>query len=78
MPASRKPHALLLLWVVCGCMAYRHKSECDNLSPVSRRSLLESAMRTPTTRFEVTVVVVFFIAIVAGLVYFLPGFLGLH
>ena len=59
-------------------MAYRDKSECANMTPVSRRSVLESGMRSPTTRFEVAVVVVFLIAAVALLVYFLPGFLGLH
>jgi hypothetical protein len=59
-------------------MAYRHKSECDNLTPLWRRSLLEAGMRSSTTRFEVAVVVVFLVAAVALLVYFLPGFLGLH
>jgi hypothetical protein len=59
-------------------MAARHKSECDNMTPVWRRSVLECGMRSPTTRFDVAVVVVFLIVIVAALVYFLPGFLGLH
>ena len=48
------------------------------MAPLSRRSLLESGMRTPTTRFAVGIVVVFLIALVAVLGYFLPGFLGLH
>jgi hypothetical protein len=64
--------------VVFGCMAYRRKSECDNITPVWRRSVLECGMRSPTTRFEVAVIVVFLIVTVAVLVYFLPGFLGLH
>lgn len=59
-------------------MAYRQKSECDNLTQVWRRSVLECGMRSPTTHFEVAVIVVFLIAAVALLVYFLPGFLGLH
>jgi hypothetical protein len=59
-------------------MAYRRKPESDNLGPIWRRSLLECEMRSPTTRFEVAVVVVFLIITVAALVYFLPGFLGLH
>jgi hypothetical protein len=33
-------------------------------------------MRSPTTRFEVAVVLVFLVAAVTQLVYFLPGFLG--
>jgi hypothetical protein len=60
------------------CMDYRRRSECDNLAPVWRRSLLESEMRTPTSRLEVAIVVAFLIAAAALLVYFLPGFLGLH
>jgi hypothetical protein len=48
------------------------------MTPVWRRSVLEWGMRSPTTRFDVAVVVVFLIVIVAALVYFLPGFLGLH
>jgi hypothetical protein len=59
-------------------MAYRDKSECDNMTPLYRRSVLECGMRSPTSRFEVAVVVVFLIAAVALLVYFLPGFLGFH
>lgn len=59
-------------------MAYRDKSECHNLAPVWRRSVIECEMRTPTTRFEVAIIVVFLIAAAALLVYFLPGFLGLH
>jgi hypothetical protein len=59
-------------------MGYRRKSECDNLGPIWRRSLLESEMRTPTTRFEMVVITVFLIVAVALLAYFLPGFLGLH
>jgi hypothetical protein len=59
-------------------MAYRDKSECDNLTPIWRRSVLECGMRSPMTRFEVVVIVVFLIAAVALLVYFLPGFLGFH
>lgn len=63
-------------WVGSVRMAHRPKPECDNLSPLWRRSLLESALRSPTTRFEIAVVVVFLVAIAAALVYFLPGFLG--
>lgn len=59
-------------------MDYRRKSECDNLGPVWRRSLLESEMRTPTTRLEVAIIVVFLIVAAGLLAYFLPGFLGLH
>jgi hypothetical protein len=53
-----------------------HRSECENLSPIWRRSLLECEMRSRTTRFEVAVVVVFLIGAVALMVYFLPGFFG--
>lgn len=59
-------------------MARRRKLECDNLAPIWRRSLLESQMRSQTTRFEIVVVVVFLIVAVILLIYFLPGFLGLH
>jgi hypothetical protein len=59
-------------------MAYRDKSECENMTPVTRRSVLECGMRSPTTRFEVAVIVMFLIAAVALLIYFLPGFLGSH
>ena len=59
-------------------MARRRKLECDNLAPIRRRSLLESEMRSPTTRFEVAVVIAFLIVALALLVYFLPGFLGLR
>jgi len=59
-------------------MAAGRKSECDNMTPVWRRSVLECGMRSPTTRFEMAVIVVFLILIVAALVYFLPGFLGHH
>jgi hypothetical protein len=59
-------------------MAHRRKPECDNLSPLWRRSLLESEMCSPTTRFEMALVIAFLIAAVALLVYFLPGFLGQH
>lgn len=48
------------------------------MSAVWRRSVLECGMRSPTTRFEAAVIVVFLIAAVAVLVYFLPGFLGSH
>lgn len=58
-------------------MASRRQSECDNMGPIWRRSLLESEMRTPTTRLEI-VVVVFLIAAVALLAFFLPAFLGSH
>jgi Flp pilus assembly protein TadB len=59
-------------------MAFRNKSECANMTPVWRRSTLECGMRSPTTRFEVAVIVVFLIVIVVALVYLLPGFLGSH
>jgi hypothetical protein len=52
--------------------------ECDNLAPIWRRSLLECEMRSRTTRFELGVIIVFLMGTVALLVYFLPGFLGLH
>jgi len=48
------------------------------MAPVWRRSVLECGMRSPTTRFEVAVVVAFVIATVAVLIYLLPGFLGLN
>jgi hypothetical protein len=57
-------------------MASRQKLECDNMAPIWRRSLTECEMRSPTTRFEVGVVVAFLIVLAAALVYFLPGFLG--
>ena len=47
------------------------------MAPIWRRSVTECEMRTPTTRFEVGVVVVFLIILAAALAYFLPGFLGL-
>lgn len=59
-------------------MASRRKLECENMGPIWRRSLLESEMRTPTTRLEVAVVVVFLIAAVVLLAFFLPAFLGSH
>jgi hypothetical protein len=59
-------------------MAYRRKPESDNLGPIWRRSLLECDLRSPTTRFEVAVVVVFLIITIVVLVYLLPGFLGRH
>lgn len=48
------------------------------MTPVWRRSVLESGMRSRTTRFELAVIVMFLIAAAALLAYFLPGFLGLH
>jgi hypothetical protein len=65
-------------------MGRRVKPEADNLGPIWRRSLLESAMRTRTTRLEAAVVVVVLIGVVASLiaavallfVYLLPSFLG--
>jgi hypothetical protein len=59
-------------------MAYRDKSECENMTPVVRRSVLESGMRSRTTRFEVVVIVVFLIMATVLLAYFLPGFFGSH
>jgi hypothetical protein len=60
------------------CVSFRRKTECGNLGPVWRRSLLECEMGTRSTRFEVGVVIVFLIVAAALLAYFLPGFLGLH
>jgi hypothetical protein len=55
-------------------MGKRRAAETSNLGPIWRRSLLESAMRTRTTRFEVAVVVLFIIAAAVLLAYVVPGF----
>jgi nitrate reductase gamma subunit len=52
--------------------------EVKNLAPLWRRSLIESKMRKETTRTDMVIVVLFLIALVAILVYFLPGFLFGH
>lgn len=57
----------------------RHRDrEVKNLAPLWRRSLVESKMRKETTRTDMVIVALFFIALIAILVYFLPGFLGFH
>ncbi len=48
------------------------------MTPLYRRSVLECGMRSPRSRFEAAVVVVFLIAAAGLLVYFLLGFLGFH
>ena len=50
--------------------------EVKHLAPLYRRSLLESKMRKQTTRADIVIVVLFFIALAAILVYYLPGFFG--
>jgi hypothetical protein len=50
--------------------------EVKNLAPLWRRSLLESKARKQTTRADMVIVALFFIALVAILVYYLPGFFG--
>lgn len=42
-----------------------------NLPPIERRSLMESAMRRRTTRFDVIVVVAFVVALITLLSFFL-------
>jgi hypothetical protein len=50
--------------------------EVKNLAPLWRRSLLESKARKKTTRTDMVIVALFFVALVAILVYYLPGFFG--
>jgi hypothetical protein len=50
--------------------------EVKRLPPIWRRSLLESKMNKETTRTDMVIVALFLIALVAILVYYLPGFLG--
>lgn len=50
--------------------------EVKHLPPISRRSLLESKSRKQTTRSDMVIVALFLIALVAILVYYLPGFFG--
>ena len=50
--------------------------EVKHLAPLWRRSLVESKMRKQTTRTDMVIVALFLIALVAILVYYLPGFFG--
>ena len=50
--------------------------EVKHLAPLWRRSLLESKSRKQTTRTDMVIVALFLIALVAILVYYLPGFFG--
>jgi uncharacterized membrane protein YqhA len=42
-----------------------------NMPSIEHRSLMESGMRRPTTRWDMVIVAVFFVALAALLVYFL-------
>jgi hypothetical protein len=57
-------------------LARLREREVKHLSPLWRRSLLESQMRKQTTRTDMVIVALFLIALVAILVYYLPGFFG--
>jgi len=46
------------------------------VAPLWRRSLLESKARKETTLTDMVIVAVFLIALLAILVYYLPGFFG--
>ncbi len=48
----------------------------ESLSPLWRRSLIESGMRPRTTRLDVLVVVLFVVVAVILLAVFLPGFVS--
>jgi hypothetical protein len=50
--------------------------EVKHLAPLWRRSLLESKMRKQSTRADMVIVALFLIALIAILVYYLPGFFG--
>lgn len=50
--------------------------EVKHLAPLWRRSLLESKSRKQTTRADMVIVALFLVALVAILVYYLPGFFG--
>jgi nitrate reductase gamma subunit len=50
--------------------------EVKHLSPLWRRSLVESKMRKQTTRTDKVIVALFLIALVVILVIYLPGFFG--
>ena len=50
--------------------------EVKHLAPLWRRSLIESKMRKQSTRADMVIVALFLIALVAILVYYLPGFFG--
>ena len=52
--------------------------EVKNLAPLWRRSLVESKARKQSTRTDMVIVALFLIALVAILVYYLPGFFGHH
>jgi hypothetical protein len=56
----------------------RREREVKHLAPLWRRSLLESKMRKQTTRTDLVVVALFLLALVAILVYYLPGFFGVR
>ena len=57
-------------------IARLREQEVKHLPPLWRRSLLESKMRKETTRLDMVIVALFFIALVAILVVYLPGFFG--
>ena len=50
--------------------------EVKHLAPLWRRSLLESNMRKRTTRSDIVIVALFFMALAAILVNYLPGCAG--
>jgi hypothetical protein len=50
------------------------EQEVKHIAPLWRRSLLESKMRKETTRADMVITALFLIALVAVLVYYLPGF----
>mgnify|MGYP001321892609 CR=1 FL=1 len=47
-----------------------------SMPSIGRRSLTESGMPRKSTRLDMVIVALFLIALIAILVYFLPGFLG--
>mgnify|MGYP001227086019 CR=1 FL=1 len=59
-------------------VARLREREVKHLSPLWRRSLVESKMRKQTTRTDMVIVALFLIALVAILVHYLPGFFGLR
>ncbi len=54
----------------------RRDREVKHLAPTWRRSLMESKMRKQTTRLDMVIVALFFIALIAILIYYVPGFFG--
>ena len=47
-----------------------------SMPSIGRRSLMESGMRRKSTRLDMVIVALFLVALVAILVYYLPGFFG--